>query len=250
MIKRATDIKASIRNSSLFGALTPVVRARLAKCVKPLAPRRGTRIYGVGEHCAGIYLVTDGCIMLSVGATRDASKVIDLKCNGEHFGLAGAMQATPQPVAAEALVDSVLLMLPRTMLIKQMVAIPQISLHVAAALGREICELIDEIEGYSLHSGRKRLVNYLKKIATAGSVTGGPFSLPAPKSIIASRLGLTPEYFSRILHELGAAGAIAVAGRHITILDNTRLADFGNPEADQVPAQVAHAGRSVPGRGR
>jgi CRP-like cAMP-binding protein len=43
--------------------------------------------------------------------------------------------------------------------------------------------------------------------------------LSAKKSIIASRLSVTPEYFSRTLHELISAGAIAVNGRQIVILD-------------------------------
>ena len=36
-------------------------------------------------------------------------------------------------------------------------------------------------------------------------------------------LSLTPEYFSRMLHELIEAGVIAVDGRRITVLDPARL---------------------------
>ena len=43
--------------------------------------------------------------------------------------------------------------------------------------------------------------------------------LPASKGVIASRLNLTPEHFSRILHELTDAGLIRVEGRSFFILD-------------------------------
>ena len=47
--------------------------------------------------------------------------------------------------------------------------------------------------------------------------------LPASKGVIASRLSLTQEHFSRILHELCGEGLIAVNGRHISVPDVRRL---------------------------
>ena len=47
--------------------------------------------------------------------------------------------------------------------------------------------------------------------------------LSAGKSVIASRLNMTPEHFSRILHDLSAAGLIAVEGRSVRVLDLERL---------------------------
>lgn len=49
-------------------------------------------------------------------------------------------------------------------------------------------------------------------------------SLPVSKATLASRLSLTPEYFSRVLHELEAKGLIQVDNRDIHILDAGGLA--------------------------
>jgi len=46
------------------------------------------------------------------------------------------------------------------------------------------------------------------------------------KATIASRLSLTPEYFSRVLHELEAAGLIEVDRRDIRIRDASALANY------------------------
>jgi CRP-like cAMP-binding protein len=43
------------------------------------------------------------------------------------------------------------------------------------------------------------------------------------KGVIASRLNLTQEHFSRILHDLAALGLIEVQGRRIRVLDLERL---------------------------
>jgi CRP-like cAMP-binding protein len=41
--------------------------------------------------------------------------------------------------------------------------------------------------------------------------------------VIASRLNMTPEHFSRILHDLSSAGLIEVNGRAVRIPDLERL---------------------------
>jgi hypothetical protein len=51
-------------------------------------------------------------------------------------------------------------------------------------------------------------------------------SLPVSKATIASRLSLTPEYFSRVLHELEGEGLIQIDKRDIRIPDPGRLARY------------------------
>jgi len=53
-------------------------------------------------------------------------------------------------------------------------------------------------------------------------------TLPAAKNLIASRLNLTQEHFSRILHDLAAAGLIEVDRRVIRIPDLQRLRSHGS----------------------
>jgi len=48
-------------------------------------------------------------------------------------------------------------------------------------------------------------------------------TLPVSKAVLASRLNLTPEHFSRILHDLSEAGLIAVEGRQVHIADIEKL---------------------------
>jgi DNA-binding transcriptional regulator LsrR (DeoR family) len=48
-------------------------------------------------------------------------------------------------------------------------------------------------------------------------------TLPAAKAQIASQLNLTPEHFSRLLHELAQAGLLHVEGRKITVPNPDRL---------------------------
>jgi len=75
----------------------------------------------------------------------------------------------------------------------------------------------------------QRVIGYLLRDQLAGDGSSGEFvtvSLPVSKATIASRLSLTPEYFSRVLHELEAAGLIEVDKRDIHIRDTALLAAY------------------------
>ena len=47
--------------------------------------------------------------------------------------------------------------------------------------------------------------------------------LSAGKGVLASRLNMTPEHFSRVLHDLSVDGLIAVEGKTVRIIDIERL---------------------------
>lgn len=225
MAKHQRDAATAIRRTALFRTLTPAAVARLAANATTLSLPRGKQVCRSGERCAGLYIVLSGRIMLSVGAPPGESKVIELIGPGGHIGLAAAVHGVPETVTAETLADSSLLLIPRETLLDCAAANAEIGLQLVAALSRQVCGLIADIEAFSLRSGRERVANYLLQIAPASGTRRRPLTLPAKKSIIASRLSLTPEYFSRMLHELIVAGAIAVDGRQITVLDPGRLRD-------------------------
>lgn len=228
MAKRENETAAALKRSQLFRTLAPAALARLALNAAAVKLPRGKQLCRSGERCPGLYLVVSGRVMLSIGAPRGASKVIELIGPGGHIGLAAAVLGAPETVTAQTLADSSLLLIPCEALLDCATGNPGFALQLVAELSRQVCGLISDIEAFSLHSGRERVAGYLLQIAAAGGARPRPVTLPAKKSIIASRLSLTPEYFSRMLHELIAAGAIAVNGRQVTILDPGRLRNPGH----------------------
>ena len=99
-----------------------------------------------------------------------------------------------------------------------------------AGISRRLHGLIKDVQGYALYSGVQRVISYLLGDLTnseSGSVPQSiTVSLPVSKFTIASRLSLTPEYFSRVLGELETAGLITVDRRNIIIHDTAKLAGY------------------------
>jgi CRP-like cAMP-binding protein len=106
---------------------------------------------------------------------------------------------------------------------------PRFALRMLAGISRRLHGLVHDVEAYALHSGVQRVIGYLLRDIASGSDEPVTVSLPVSKATIASRLSLTPEYFSRVLHELEAAGLVRIDKREIHLLDAQALANYGSP---------------------
>ncbi len=80
--------------------------------------------------------------------------------------------------------------------------------------------LIHEIDTLSLNTGTVRIVDYLLQNAPADNDN---FELNIAKSVIASRLSVKPETFSRILKNLHEQEILTINGRRVTIHDREAL---------------------------
>ena len=103
------------------------------------------------------------------------------------------------------------------------------ALRMLAGLARRLHGLVHDVEAYALHSGLQRVIGFLLRDQALEDCEPGEVrtvSLPVSKATIASRLSLTPEYFSRVLHELEAHGLIEIDRRDIRILDAQRLSAY------------------------
>ena len=103
--------------------------------------------------------------------------------------------------------------------------------------------MVREIDNISLHSASSRFASYLLSLRPS---QGEELALDMRKGIIASRLSIKPETFSRIEKDLSDQGIIAVHGMRVKIRDLAaleRLAGLGEfRELAALPCQGGHSG--------
>ena len=215
----------------LFSDLSQLERERLAESCQLRRLARGDMVFRVGEECEAFHVVVMGQVKLYVASPSGHEKVIELVSPGHSFAEAMMFLSMPCILNAQALVDTLLLCVTKQAVVSEIERDPRFSMHMLAGISRRLHGLVRDVEGYALHSGMQRLIGYLLRdvedgnFSQAGIVT---VSLPVSKATIASRLSLTPEYFSRVLHELEAEGLIEIDKREIRILDVQRLASYGS----------------------
>lgn len=211
----------------LFDSLACEDIARLAHDVREIDVARGEVLFHRGDVCHGFHLILSGQIKLAFTSSEGNEKVVEILHAGQTFGEAVMLMEMPYVVMAQALTDSRLMLIGKHALFEQLANNPVFCRRVLAGLARRLHGLMHDVESYSLRSGRERVIGYLLRVDESdGMITpsgGVSLRLPASKSTIASRLNLTPEHFSRILHELCDAGLIDVQGRTIHVSDIARL---------------------------
>lgn len=186
--------------------------------------KRGHILFKQGQPCMGFHYLVYGRVKLVMRSPLGDEKVVRLISSGGSFGEALMFMDKPYIVTAVVIEESLFLHIPKENLFALMDKDPSISKKMIASLSQRLYRLMSDVEAYSLRNGSQRVIGYLLKEDL--SEQGYKLELPASKSVIASRLNLTPEHFSRILRDLSDEGLITVSGRNITILEPKHLMSF------------------------
>ena len=221
MLTSKIDPREFLKRLPLFADFTSDELHDLAAGTQEHYVARGTTIFHRGDACRGFHIVIYGQVKLGFLSSRGDEKIIEIIGPGFSFGEALMFMEKPYIVGAAALADSMLLHIAKEAVFGTLERNPAFSRRMLAGMSRRLHGLIKDVESYSLRSGSQRIVGYLLKDEPDGD--GALVTLEVSKKSLASRLNLTPEYFSRVLHDLTQQGMIAVQGRQITICDIERL---------------------------
>ena len=189
---------------------------------------RGEIVFQRGDPCVGFHAVVYGQVKLSFVTPQGGEKVVEIISPGFTFGEALMFMDKPYIVMAQALSDTLLLHVAKEAVFHGIEHDPGFARRMLAGLSRRVHALMADVESYSLQSGTQRVIGYLLRQEADGGEGQASYTvrLPTSKSIVASRLNLTPEHFSRILHELVDRGLVAVEGRDVRIVDAQKLRDY------------------------
>lgn len=224
---RAFDIPRLLARLPLFCDLAAEELQRVAGGCQLRRFGRGETVLQMGDACDAFHVVVTGQVKLYVLSAAGQEKVIELIAPGHSFGEALMFLGRPCVVNAQTLADSLLLTVQRHAVLDELQRDNRFALRMLAGLSRRLHGLVHDVQAYALQSGVQRVIGYLLREYDGGEAEGSvTVSLPVSKATVASRLSLTPEYFSRVLHELEVAQLIQVDKRDIHILDLRRLADY------------------------
>ena len=220
--------QAFLSRLPLFEELIPEELDRIAAGTTELHVPRGEIVFNRGEPCVGFHFVVYGQVKLAFLSPQGGEKVVEIIAPGYSFGEALMFMGKPYIVMAQTLADSLLLHVSKKVVYDEIDRDPAFARKMLAGLSRRLHSLIGDVESYSMQSGTERVIGYLLRQDDTQARASGPYvlTLPTSKAVVASRLNVTPEHFSRILHDLSERALISVEGREIRILDAAKLRDY------------------------
>jgi CRP-like cAMP-binding protein len=214
-----------VRNLPLFRDLDVCELEAIGAATVEQRVTAGTVLYRRDDACDGFHVIVVGRVKLALLAPAGAEKVVEILGPGQSFGEAAMFLGKRHTLYAEALADSLLLFIRSSAMLETIRRNPELARRMLVEMSQRLYHLVADIEAYTMKNATERVTGYLLAALPADTCRSqqADIVLTASKSVLASRLNITREHFSRILHELAQSGLIRVSGRNIRILDLARL---------------------------
>jgi CRP-like cAMP-binding protein len=177
-----------------------------------------------GDPAKRFFLLVSGQIKLHRVTGEGQENLVEVIHAGQTFAEALLFsQARLYPVSATALKDSVLVSIEGTHYRNALEDQPKICLAILASMSIHLHQRLKDIDPLTLASASRRVINFLFQ---ERDPLNGEIVLQVSKRLVASKLGIQPETFSRILHRLVECDLIAMERRNIRILAEEELAAY------------------------
>jgi CRP-like cAMP-binding protein len=179
-------------------------------------------------------MVRDGRMQLSVSNSEGMVKVLQIISPGGAFGHAVMFLRAPYPVDATALVDTYLVFVPDKAVDHILDEDPAMARLMLASMAKRLQAKVQDIAMLSLQSATQRIIAYVLGAMRDDARDSGPSTtveLPALKQVLASRLGMTPETFSRAIRTLSEEGLLTMDGSVMRIPDVDALDAFARGQS-------------------
>jgi len=209
----------------LFSALDDTMLTSIAAASSKRRLTHGDVLFNFGDPVNHFYYVVKGQVQLSRSSSSGDEKVIALIGAGETFAeaLMFGQAARGYPVDARMVQDGELLAFEVSAMRSLLAESTDACFKIMASMSRRLHELIVQIDDITLHDATYRLVSFLLTQLPSGAEHARDIQLVIPKLVIASRLSIQPETFSRILARLRHDGLLDGEGAHIVLKDVERL---------------------------
>ncbi len=183
-----------------------------------------TILFLQGDDADRFYAVLNGWVKLSRTSADGEETVVNVLAAGETFAEAAMFDSGHFPVTAEAVSATRLLRIPAKTFLTGLSGNNNLSLNMLASMSRHLRYLVRQVEQLHAKSAPQRLGSFLLLL---NPDMGQParIHLPYDKSLVAARLGMTPETFSRALAKLRPLG-VHSEGHDIVLQEPVALRRF------------------------
>ena len=213
-------MKDTLANTWLFRMLNEQELDQIVAhtCSMPIS--QNMCVVNQGDAPAGTYWIVSGQVKIVLQSKKGSEKTLEILGHNTCFGLGEMLLDKPHLAFAKTTVDSVLLHIDRDAMLQAAKVNFGFARELMTCVGRQFYGLVRDIESYS-QTAKQRLAGYL--LRQSQREASDDIELVANKSLIASRLSLTPETLSRLFHDLAQEGMISISGRRIKILDIQKM---------------------------
>ncbi|MFZ4540968.1 MAG: Crp/Fnr family transcriptional regulator [Rickettsiales bacterium] len=215
-----------IKQNPLFAGLPEHDKRGLLACGHIRQCPRGQMLFAHGAPVSHFYIIISGTFQLFRTNVEGHEKTIDvLKC-GRSMGESEIMNSChTYRVNAVSVEDAVVLAFPVDWLKETAKKYSSFALNLLSMISGQAHLAEIEAEQQATMSAAQLVACFLQRLCVLYDFNPEGFELPYSKTLIASRLGMELETFSRTLAKLKEHG-ISVQGTHVSIHDLKRIEQY------------------------
>ena len=220
---------ARLREVPMFRHMDAAVAAAVLAGAVPKRWDRGCGVLLQGEPADAFYVILEGWVKLYRLLPDGSEAVVSVMTAGESFAEAAMFIGARFPVAADTVTEARLLRIEASTLRAAMRADGRVATALLASIAHHTATLSEQVHLIKALAAPQRVADFLVGNArrTLGAAVHGRLvlKLPYDKALIARRLGMTPESFSRALATLRGRG-VTVSRDSVEIASLARLESF------------------------
>lgn len=221
-----------LRKAALFAGMD---EAALSDCIehgRTERYQRGQDVFALGDPAECLFFIVSGWIKLYRVNREGEEIVISVIGPGETFAEAAVFsQLRRYPVAAQACEESVLLLVPRSLFVERIKRDSEFSLRLLSAVSSRQRTLVQQIEQITVRTPPQRVGTFLLQLALPATTGRARVLIPYEKYLLAHRLNIKPETFSRALRKLEHIG-VQTSGHVVEITNLDTLRHFCEVDED------------------
>lgn len=195
-------------------------QARLRKAAK------GSFLFMQGDEAQALYVIQQGWIKLFRQTLDGDEVVVDILHDGFIFGDSSLVEGNHYSSGAQAVEQSELLEIPSAALREAVESSHRFSLNLLASFARRRRQKDKEIEHLTLKNAPQRIGCFLLRLCSADAKGTVTLHLPYDKMLVAARLGMQPETFSRALGRLKEETGVKTQGPSVIIPSIERMIEY------------------------
>ena len=219
-----------IRVAHLFSALDDNQVRQIMEASHTITLQDGQGLFESGDEAKRFFLVVGGKIKLYRLSSNGSEKIIDIIQPGNTFAEALMFMERPAyPVSAAALGPARVISFDNGRFLTILSGSVDTCFRIMGTMSQRLRGLIKEIDDLTLQSATTRMCAML--LNRMQEVNVDHFTLPAAKGVLAARLSMKPETFSRIFHNLSDKGVIQKRGNEVAVLDYEELRNLAHVES-------------------
>lgn len=215
-----------LEKSPVFENCRPTSLAQFVAQSNIISVEKGQILFVHEEPAKRFFLVLSGWVKLFRETLDGSQAIIDILPTGHLLGETSVFDDNKYPYSAEAVEQTKLISIPLNLLKSEIDDNPKMASAMLYHMAKVRRQQDRELEHLVVQNAPQRIGCFLLRLTNQREEGPAKIQLPYDKSLVAARLGMQPETFSRALTKLKDATGMEINGSTISLNDVRQLIEF------------------------